>query len=71
LFEQLVEQKPRKRIAVDENELTVNSATIYVWGAVDLANKKVIAVWFSLGRNCLEAMIFLKKSRAYLKGRLS
>jgi len=70
LFEQSTEPRRRKWIAIDEKEITVNGITIYIWGAVDLDDEKVIAVWVSFGRSSLEAMIFLKKVRHSCKGRL-
>ena len=70
LFEQTVEKKKRKRIAVDEKEIKVNGTTIYIWGAVDLENEEVIAVATSFGRSGLEAFAFMKKVRNTCKGRL-
>ena len=48
LFEASINKKRRKWIAVDEKEITVNGTTIFIWGAVDLDDEKVIAVWVSL-----------------------
>jgi len=70
LFEQSIERKRRKWIAVDEKEITVNGVTIYIWGAIDLDDEKTIAVQVSYGRSHLEAMIFLKKVKRVCKGRL-
>ncbi len=70
LFEASVKKKRRKWIAVDEKEITVNGTTIFIWGAVDLGDEKILAVWISFGRSGLEAKAFLKKVRATCKGRL-
>ncbi len=70
LFEASTNKKKRKRIAVDEKEITVNRTTIFIWGAVDIDDEKVIAVWVSFGRSGLEAKSFLKKIRSVCKGRL-
>ncbi len=70
LFETSIKKKRRKRIAVDEKEITVNGTTIFIWGAVDLDDEKVLAVWVSFGRSGLEAKSFLKKVRSTCKGRL-
>jgi transposase-like protein len=70
LFEQSTEIKIRKWIAVDEKEITVNGTTIFIWGAVDLDDEKVIATWVSFGRSSLEAAAFLKKTRDTCDGRL-
>ncbi|MCX9081052.1 MAG: hypothetical protein OIN83_02525, partial [Candidatus Methanoperedens sp.] len=43
LFEESTEKKRRKRIAVDEKEITINGVTIFIWGAVDLDDEKILA----------------------------
>ena len=70
LFEQSTKKKARKWIAVDEKEITINGTTIFIWGAVDLDDEKVIAVWVSFGRSGLEASAFLKKIRDSCEGEL-
>ena len=70
LFEESIEKKRRKWIAVDEKEIKINGVTIFIWGAVDIDNEKVLAVWVSFGRSGLEAKAFLKKVRDTFKGRL-
>ena len=70
LFEESIEKKRRKWIAVDEKEIKINGVTIFIWGAVDIDDKKVLAVWVSFGRSGLEAKAFLKKVRDTCKGRL-
>ncbi len=70
LFEESTEKKRRKWIAVDEKEIIINRTTIFIWGAIDLADEKILAVWVSFGRSGLEAKAFLKKVRDTCKGRL-
>jgi transposase-like protein len=70
LFEESTEKKRRKWIAVDEKEIKINGVTIFIWGAVDIDDEKVLAVWVSFGRSGLEAKAFLKKVRDTCKGRL-
>ncbi len=70
LFEQSTEKKNRKRVAIDEKEITINGTTIFIWGAVDLNDEKVIAVWVSFGRSGIEAKSFLKKVKSVCNGRL-
>jgi len=70
LFEGSTEKKKRKWIAVDEKEIKLNGTTVFIWGAVDLDDGKVIGVWVSFGRSGLEAMIFLKKVKQACKGKL-
>ena len=70
LFEESTEKKTRKWIVVDEKEIKINGVTIFIWGAVDIDDEKVLAVWVSFGRSGLEAKAFLKKVRDTCKGRL-
>ena len=70
LFEESIEKKRRKWIAVDEKEIKINGVTVFIWGAVDIDDEKVLAVWVSFGRSGLEAKAFLKKVRDTCKGRL-
>ncbi len=70
LFETSTKKKKRKLVAVDEKEITINGTTIFIWGAVDLDDEKILAVWVSFGRSGLEAKAFLKKVRSTCKGRL-
>jgi transposase-like protein len=70
LFEGSTEKKKRKWIAVDEKEIKLNLTTVFIWGAVDLDDKKVIGFWISFCRSALEAMAFLKKVKHACKGKL-
>jgi transposase-like protein len=70
LFEQSIEAKERKRIAVDEKEMKINGSTIFLWGAVDIDDEKDIAVWVSFGRSGLEAKSFLNKVKRACIGEL-
>ncbi len=70
IFEQSIEIKRRKWVAVDEKEITVNGTTLFIWGAVDLDDERVIATWVSYGRSGLEAKSFLKKVKCACKRRL-
>ena len=68
LFEQTIEAKKRKRIAIDEKEIRMNGMKVFVWAA-SFSNEKVIAVYVSYGRSYLEAMRFLKKLKECVKGK--
>jgi transposase-like protein len=70
LFEESTEKKKRKWIAIDEKEIKLNGTKVFIWGAVDLDDEKVIAIWVSFGRSGLKAMIFLKKVKHACKGKL-
>jgi putative transposase len=49
-------------IAVDETKLCVKKSYVYVWSAVDVDSKELLALEVSYGRNCLNALAFLKKA---------
>ncbi len=70
IFDQSVEVKERKRVAIDEKEMKINGITIFIWAAVDLDDEKVIATWVSFGRSGLEAKSCLLKVKRACIGRL-
>jgi transposase-like protein len=59
-----VAKEPRYRrcIAVDETKLRVKKSYVYVWSAVDVDSKELLALEASYGRSCLNAPSFLKKA---------
>jgi transposase-like protein len=57
-----VEPRYRRCIAVDETKLRVKKSYVYVWSAVDVDSKELLALEASYGRSCLNAFIFLKKA---------
>jgi putative transposase len=59
-----VSKEPRYRrcIAVDETKLSVKGVYVYVWSAVDVDSKKLLALEASYGRSSLNALSFLKKA---------
>jgi len=65
-----VASEPRygRCIAVDETELRVKGATVYVWSALDVDSGELLALEASYGRSGLNALDFLKKA---LKKRLN
>ncbi len=48
-------------MAVDETKLRVKSY-VYVWSAVDVDSKELLALEASYGRSSLNALAFLKKA---------
>jgi transposase-like protein len=50
--------------------MKINGTTIFIWGAVDLDDEKVVAVCVSFGRSGLEAKSFLKKVKRACMGEL-
>jgi len=59
-----VAREPRYRrcIAVDETKLRVKKSYVYVWSAVDVDSKELLALEASYGRSSLNALSFLKKA---------
>jgi putative transposase len=56
------EPRYRRCIAVDETKLRVKKSYVYVWSAVDVDSKELLALEASYGRSCLNALAFLKKA---------
>jgi transposase-like protein len=59
-----VAREPRYRrcIAVDETKLSVKGVQVYVWSAVDVDSRELLALEASYGRSCLNTLAFLKKA---------
>jgi transposase-like protein len=59
-----VAKEPRYRrcIAVDETKQSVKGVYVYVWSAVDVDSKELLALEASYGRSSLNALAFLKKA---------
>jgi transposase-like protein len=56
------EPRYRRCIAVDETKLSVKGVYVYVWSAVDVDSKELMALEASYGRSSLNALSFLKKA---------
>jgi transposase-like protein len=56
------EPRYRRCIAVDETKLRVKKSYVYVWSAVDVDSKELLALEASYGRSSLNALSFLKKA---------
>jgi len=59
-----VARQPRYRrcIAINETKLSVKGINVYVWSAVDVDSKELLALEASYGRGSLNALAFLKKA---------
>jgi transposase-like protein len=59
-----VAKEPRYRrcIAVDETKPRVKKSYVYIWSAVDVDSKELLALEASYGRSSLNALAFLKKA---------
>jgi putative transposase len=49
------EPRYRRCVAVDETRLRVKKSYVYVWSAVDVDSKELLALEASYGRSCLNA----------------
>jgi transposase-like protein len=56
------EPRYRRCIAVDETKLSVKGVYVYVWSAVDVDSRELLALEASYGRSSLNALSFLKKA---------
>jgi putative transposase len=56
------EPRCRRCIAVDETKLRVKKSYVYIWSAVDVDSKELLALEASYGRSSLNALAFLKKA---------
>jgi transposase-like protein len=57
-----VAREPRYKrcIAVDETKLSVKGVYVYVWSAVDVDSREILAVYASYSRNIITAMKFIR-----------
>jgi putative transposase len=56
------EPRYRRCIAIDEAKLCVKKSHVYVWSAVNVDSKELLALEASYGRSSLNALAFLKKA---------
>jgi putative transposase len=56
------EPRYRRCIAVDETKLSVKGVYVYVWSAVDVDSRELLALEASYGRSSLNALAFLEES---------
>ncbi|MBS7634489.1 IS6 family transposase [Candidatus Bathyarchaeota archaeon] len=56
-----VEAKPRRMVAVDETKIKANGEWCYVWAAIDVDTRELLAVWVSWQRNIHHAEAFMRR----------
>jgi len=56
-------------VAVDETVLKMGGVRIYVWAAVDVHSREVLAIWASFNRMDLDALAFMRTVLKACKGR--
>jgi putative transposase len=57
-----VAKEPRYRRCIAVDELSVKGVYVYVWSAVDVDSRELLALEASYGRSSLNALSFLKKA---------
>ena len=56
-----VERKKRDEIAIDETKIKLNGKWYYLWAAIDVHTREILAVHLTSSRSSLDALIFLQK----------
>jgi len=56
-----VKKRVRRSVAVDETKVKIENNQIYVWNAIDVDDRSIIAVHVSETRTPLDAIYFLRK----------
>ena len=59
------EKKHRRAIAVDETKVKLENRWVYIWNAIDVDNREVIAIHVSTTRTSLNALYFLRKVQTF------
>jgi putative transposase len=57
-----VEARPRRMVAVDETKIKADGEWCYVWAAIDVDTRELLAIWVSWQRNILHAEAFLRRA---------
>lgn len=65
-----IQPKERTMIAVDETVVKINGKRCFIWAAVDIFSKELIAFDVSRGRSSLDSLVFLARVKARCKGEL-
>jgi len=53
--------RERRVVAIDETKLKINGRQVYVWAAIDVETKELLAVYASYYRSNINTLVFLKK----------
>ena len=56
-----IDSKTRRAVAVDETKIKLENNQIYVWNAVDVDERSILAVHVSSSRTSFDAIYFLRK----------
>lgn len=56
-----VEKKARRFVAIDETKQKVNGRQLFVWSAIDVETRELLAIWASYQRSSFAALVFVKR----------
>jgi len=56
-----VDRRTRRAVAVDETKVKLENNQIYIWNAIDVDDRSILAVHVSSSRTSFDAIYFLKK----------
>ena len=56
-----VKRRARRAVAVDETKVKIENNQIYIWNAIDVDDRSILAVHVSSSRTSFDAIYFLKK----------
>jgi transposase-like protein len=62
-----IESKERKQIAIDETVIKICGYKCFLWAAIDIHSKELIAFDFSAGRSELDTRVMLGRIKARCK----
>jgi putative transposase len=54
-------RRERKVVAIDETKLKINGRHVFVWAAIDVDTRELLAVYASYYRSSINTIIFVKK----------
>jgi DDE domain len=55
-----VQVKERRFVAIDETKQKINGRQLFVWSAIDVETKELLAMWASYQRSSFAALVFVK-----------
>jgi len=58
-----------EQIAVDETKVKLGNQWIYIWSAIDVDDRSILAIHVSTTRASLDAIYFLRKVLEYCNGK--
>ena len=55
-------REERSEIAIDETKIKLRKKWHYLWAAIDIHTREILAVHLTASRSALDALLFLKKA---------